>query len=114
MNYVDFETGGKAYKLRLNTRNIAALEKQLGYNIAFIFGMDEKDIKVPTVGEMVAFLHASLQQLNHGITQNDAYDIFDSYLADGNTPFDFMGVINEVFFASGIFRKEESGTEKNA
>ncbi len=32
MKYVDFEAGNKSYKLRLNTRNIVDLEKQLVCN----------------------------------------------------------------------------------
>ena len=73
MNYVEFEAGNKAYKLRLNTRNIIALEKKLGGNPLSIFGNGDK---LPTVEELVAVLWASLQQYNHGITVNDSYDIF--------------------------------------
>ena len=32
MMYVDFAAGNKNYKLRLNTRNLVMLEKQLGCN----------------------------------------------------------------------------------
>jgi hypothetical protein len=39
---------------------------------------------------MVNVLYASLIQLNHGITLNDAYDIFDAYLDDGHTMTDFI------------------------
>ena len=31
MNFINFEVGNKTYKLRLNTRNIVLLEKQLGF-----------------------------------------------------------------------------------
>lgn len=59
---------------------------------------------------MVAVLHASLQQYNHGITLNDAYDIFDDYLADGHSSVDFLPVIMDIYRASGIIPKD---TEKN-
>lgn len=36
MLYTDFTAGNKDYKLRLSTRNIVALEKQLGAN-PFLF-----------------------------------------------------------------------------
>ena len=106
--YYDFEAGGKAYKLRLNTRNTVMLEKALGCNPLAIFGNGET---IPTVTTMVNVLFASLQQYNHGITLNDAYDIFDSYLEDGNTSMDFIPVILEVYKVSGIIK--EDTTEKN-
>lgn len=107
MNYVDFVAGNESYKLRLNTRNIMALEKQIGGNPLSIFG---KGDRVPPLGEMIAVLHASMQAYHHGITLNKAQDIFDSYLEDGNTMVDFIPVILEIYRASGIISANE---EKN-
>ena len=53
MNYLDFTPGNKDYKLRLNTRNIVALEKQLGANPLSIFGDGDK---LPTITQMVNIL----------------------------------------------------------
>lgn len=112
MNYINFEVGNETYKLRLSTRNIVALEKQLGCNPLGIFGDGET---VPTITVMVSVLHASLQQLNHGISLNDAYDIFDRYIADGHSSVDFIPVIIDVYKASGIIPKDSGeGEEKNA
>ena len=111
MNYINFEAGNETYKLRLNTRNIVLLEKQLGCNPLSIFGNGET---IPTITVMVAVLHASLQQYNHGITLNDAYDIFDKYMEDGHSSVDFIPVILEVYKASGIVPKDIDGGEKNA
>lgn len=108
MMYHDFEAGNKAYKLRLNTRNIVALEKQLGCNPISIFG---KGDTIPTIAVMVAVLHASLQQFQHGITMDDAYGIFDDYLADGHAMTDFIPEIVEIYRVSGIIPKEAE--EKN-
>lgn len=110
MNYIDFTAGNKDYKLRLNTRNTILLEKQLGCNPLSIFGDGET---IPTITTMVAILHASLQQYNHGINLNDAYDIFDAWLADGNSTTDFIPIILEIYKASGIIPKDEVET-KNA
>jgi hypothetical protein len=111
MNYIDFEVGNKSYRLRLNTRSIVLLEKQLGCNPLSIFGNGET---VPTITTMVAVLHASLQQYNHGITLNDAYDIFDDYLAEGHSSVDFLPVILDIYRASGIIPKDtKSEDEKN-
>lgn len=113
MNYIDFTAGGKEYKLRLNTRNTILLEKQLECNPLSIFGAGDV---IPTVTTMVAILHASLQQYNHGITLNDAYDIFDAWLDEGHASTDFIPLILEIYKASGIIPKdkEEELAVKNA
>ena len=111
MMYVDFTANNKDYKLRLNTRNIITLEKQLGGNPLAIFGNGDK---IPTVTEMVNVLYASLIQYNHGISLNDAYDIFDAYIADGNSATDFIQVILDIYRVSGLIKAESAGdTEKN-
>lgn len=108
--YVDFSAGGKEYKLRLNTRNIVSLEKALGMNPLAIFGNGET---MPTITTLVTILHASLQQYQHNITLDDAYDIFENYLADGNTMTDFIPVVLDLYRVSGLIRKTENGEGKN-
>ena len=111
--YFDFEAGNKAYKLRLNTRNIVSLEQKIGCNPLAIFGNGNR---IPTITEMVAILHASLQQYNHGVTANDTYDIFDAWLAEGHQPTDFISVIIGIYKASGIIAESnasEGDEEKN-
>lgn len=103
MMYKDFTAGGKDYKLRLNIRNTVALEKQLGINPIMIFGNGER---MPTITEMTAILHFSLQQYNHGITMNDSQDIFEEWLADGNAITDFLPVIIDIYKVSGIIKDE--------
>lgn len=110
MMYYDFEAGNKAYKLRLNTRNIVSLEKALGTNPLGIFGNGDT---IPTITEMVNILWCSLQQYHHGISLNDAYDIFDSYLEDGHVITDFLNVIIGVYRVSGIIKEENEESEKN-
>lgn len=110
MNFIDFEVGNKTYKLRLNTRAIVLLEKQLGCNPLTIFGTEGDT--VPTVTTMVAILHASLQQYNHGFTLNDAYDLFDNYLEEGKSAVDFIPVIMEIYKASGILPKDAKEEEE--
>lgn len=111
MLYFDFEAGNKVYKLRLNTRNTVALEKAIGCNPIAIFGNGDT---IPTISVMVNVLWAALQQYNHGITLNDAYDIFDAYIADGHSITDFIPVILEIYKVSGIIRESAQGeAEKN-
>ena len=108
MNYIDFSAGNKDYKLRLNTRNTVMLEKQLDCNPLSIFGNGET---IPTITTMVAILHASMQQYNHGIALNDAYDIFDTWLSEGHATTDFIPIILEIYKASGIIPKDKEELE---
>ena len=109
MMYFDFEAGNKAYKLRLSTRNIIALEKQLGCNPVAIFGVGDT---IPTISAMVAVLHSSLQSYHHGITLDGAYDIFDTYLSDGHTMTDFIPVIVEIYKVSGLISNGSGDKEE--
>ena len=111
MNYINFEVGNKTYKLRLNTRNTVLLEKQLGCNPLNIFGDGET---LPTLTAMVSILHAAAQQYNHGISMNEAYDIFDEYLEE-HAATDFIPVIMDIYKVSGIIPKDrKDNEEKNA
>ena len=113
MLYVDFTAANKDYKLRLNTKNIVTLEKLIDKNPLAIFG--DNGNRLPTITEMVTILYCSLQQLNHSISLNDAYTIFDNYLADGHSATDFIPVIMEVYKCSGIVSIVESeNTEDTA
>lgn len=110
MNYLDFKAGNKEYKLRLNTRNVVSLEKALGCNPISIFGNGDK---IPTITIMVKILHASLQQYQHSITLDDAYDIFDAWLDDNHVMTDFIPLIVELYKISGIIKNDTAKEEKN-
>lgn len=110
MMYTEFTAGNTTYRLRLNTRAIVTLEKSLGCNPLAIFGDGDT---IPPVTTMVSILHAALQPLNHGITLNDAFDIFDNYIADGNQITDFINVIVDIYKVSGLIKETEQVEEKN-
>ena len=101
MMYVDFSAGARVYKLRLSTRAIVSLEKQLGCNPVGIFGDGDK---IPQITTMVQILHASLQAYEHNISMDAAFDIFDQWLADGHAATDFVKIILDIFKVSGIIR----------
>lgn len=113
MNFINFEVGNNVYKLRLNTRAIILLEKTLGCNPLSIFGNDPENPVIPPITTMVAVLHASLQQYNHGMSMDKTYDLFDEYLEE-HAPTDFIPLIMEIYQASGIMPKNAEELEKNA
>ena len=110
MLFYDFEAGNQVYKLRLNTRNIVMLEKMLGNNPLSIFGA--KGDTIPTITEMVNILYCSLQQYQHNITLDKAYDIFDEWVGEDHAAVDFIQVILEIYKVSGII-KTGATIEKN-
>lgn len=111
--YVELNIGEKAYKLRLTTKGAIQLEKALGRNpISMLMEIDEG--KLPTLASILTTLHQMLQPLNHGLTMDDVYDIYDAYVADGKTMFDLIPVFVEVFQESGLIAKPTNEVnEKN-
>ncbi len=101
MLYYDFQVGEKVYQLRLTTRNIVKLEEKIGRNPLTIFGNGDV---VPTISTMLTVFQYALPE---GHTENQAYDIFDEWLADGHTVADFIPVILEVYKVSGLIKEEE-------
>ena len=70
---------------------------------------------MPTITSLVTVLHASLQQYQHNITLENAYDIFDDYLADGHNMTDFLPVLVELYKVSGLIKNtNKEDAEKNA
>lgn len=106
MLFYEFTVCDEVYKLRLSTRNIVSLEKSLNCNPLMIFGADNETL--PTVTVMVAILHASLQQYQHNISLQDAYDIFDKWLSDNHTLTDFINVIVEIYKVSGLIKEDSA------
>lgn len=110
--FIDLNIGNETYKLRLTTRNSIALEKALGYNpLSMFMGMD--DGNMPKMSDMLIILHAMLQPMNHGISLDKTYDLFDAYVAEGHNLFDLVPVFIEVFQNSGYMSKPNEETEKN-
>ena len=110
--YFDFEAGNKAYKLRLTTKAIMALESKIGCNPKMIFSASGN--RVPTVTEMIHILHNSLTAMHHGITFDKAVEIFDAWLTEGHTDTDFIPVIIGIYRVSGIFPQEATDDEEEA
>lgn len=116
MMYTEMIVGDSTYKLRLTTRNTIALEKTLGYNpLDILFKMDRDEL--PKVGDLVNILHYSLQPYNHNLKLDDTYNIFDEYLGQGYSIFEFINnILVPVFKVAGLLsnkQEDEQEDEKN-
>ena len=102
--YTELTIKDKVYKLKLTTKNIIGLEKNIKCNPLSIFGNGEE---VPSVTTMVNILWFSLLQYHHNIGLNEAAELFDDYLEE-HTMTDFLAVIIDIYKVSGILSKGES------
>lgn len=105
--FTELIIGGESYKLRLNTKASVALEKALGYNAISLF-MDIDNGIMPKLGDILIVLHAMLQPMNHGMSQDKVYDLFDKYVADGHNMYDLIPVFVEVFQEAGYMPNTDS------
>lgn len=103
MNYIAFSANNKEYKLRLTTRSLIELEKSLKQNPLTVFG-DGKTL--PEVTTLITIFHAALRANHPDIKLEDSYDIFDTWLEEGNTITDFLNVIVDIYTASGLIAKD--------
>ena len=116
MLYTTFTVKDRDYKLRLNAKSCVDLEKKLGTNPINVFmGMVNDNIKFPTLNVLINILHQSMQALEHGITIDKAYEIYDDFIEEGHSMTDLIPVIIDVFKVSGLLPEdtEEVEEEKN-
>ena len=113
MLYTTLTVKDRDYKLRLNAKSCVDLEKKLGTNPINVFiDMAGDNVKLPSIDILITLLHYSLQTLEHGITMDKTYEIYDNFIEDGHQMSDLYLVIVEVFKVSGLIREEEV-EEKN-
>ena len=105
---------GEVYRLRLNTRAAITLEKALGRNpLEILVNIDNGEL--PKMTDIILIFHSMLQAYNHGINLDKTYDLFDDYVAEGKSMFDFIQeVMVPVFQNSGFMSaSNEPEEEKN-
>lgn len=105
--YTELKVGDRTYKLRLTTQGCVRLEKKLGANPLQMFMKIDEDV-LPKVGDMLIVLHQMLVTYEHGISEDDVYDIFDAYIAEGNTVWDLIPILVETFIDGGFLSKEDA------
>lgn len=114
MLYETIEIAGKEYKARLTARALVDLEKRLGTSpINMFIKMGQQEGYIPELEFLLLILHASLQAMEHGITIEKTYDLYDQMVEEGKTIADLLNFIVEVFQASGLVPKDNEENEKN-
>ena len=111
MFYYSLKIKDKEYKCKLATKNLVNLEHRLGINpLNVLTSISESNL--PKLEPLLIILHESLQSLEHGISMDDVYDIYDSYIECGNTFVDFIPVIMDIYKTSGLIKEDKKSTKK--
>lgn len=113
MLYTTMNVGVKEYHCRLTAKACVELERKMGQNPINVLTDIQKSGKLPKLEDMIMILHASLQALEHNISIDDVYGIYDEFVEQGNSLLELIPVIMEIFKVSGFFR-EAKDEEKNA
>lgn len=101
MLYTTLKIGTEEYKGRLNARNCVELEQKLGRNPLTIFTTLEGN-EIPSLSDLLTMLHYSLVELNHGITADSVYDLYDKFCDNGGNIATLINFLLEVFKVSGF------------
>lgn len=112
MLYTVLNVGDKEYKCRLTAKACVDLERKIGQNPLNVFTEIQKSNELPKVEDIIMILHASLQALEHNISLDDTYAIYDEFVDEGNTLIELIPIIVEIFKVSGFFK--EIDNSKNA
>lgn len=114
MLFTTITIDGVDYKARLNAKACVDLEKKLGTNPLNVFSKIAADGSIPELGVMITILQAALNTLNHEITMDKAYALYDKFVDEGNTLMDLVPILLDVFKVSGFFKEEAAEeSEKN-
>lgn len=106
MKHYVLEMANKELKCRLGSQQIVDLEKKLGGKNVLKVLMDDE---VPSLTMVLTVLHASLQQLEHGYTMQEVYNLYDNFIEDGGVYTDLIPKLIEILEVSGFFKKPEQG-----
>lgn len=113
MLFKTLNINNKEYKLRLSTRVLIQLERELGespVDLLMEMSMNGQQQKMPKLEPLIKIFHASLQKFHHGISLDDTFDLYDDYVDEGNTIMEFLMVVMDIFKVSGFFRDEDINT----
>lgn len=114
MLYHIFSVGDKEYKCRLTARACVELEKKLGENPLNVFiKIANNGVEVPTLESLITILHASMQSMEHNMSMDKVYALFDEYVDAGHTMMELIPEVLEIFKVSGFFNEEQVNA-KNA
>lgn len=97
--------GEKEYQLKLTTRGMIMLEKELKANPVEML-IDMSNGKMPKTEDILTILKHCLS-----ISTEEVYDIYDKYVEQGNNWIDLVMIFTEVFTECGYIKKLDKKDE---
>lgn len=108
--WVDWEVGGKTYKLVLSTPNIMKVEEKYRTNIVNLISVDG----LPRLSVMLTIVQAAMLEYQHGIRSDKVTAIYEQYLREGGSQTDLLSdVIIPVMSVSGFFTEAQAAVMEN-
>ena len=95
---------GEEYKMRLTASAIMQIEKKLGKPLFKAL----ETIQDNMVETITTIIWGAMQPRNAGFTMEKATALFDDYIDDGRSIEELMLEINDLFEASGFFKKGQA------
>ena len=103
MKFIKLDIKNKKYDLRITTRDIVNLEDELGYNPLKIFANLKVNDTVPIKSLVLVFQYA-VSTKNKAYTIDEAYDLFDEWIACGHSYAEFVNIVIDLFKESGLIQ----------
>lgn len=110
MLYTEITIGEEDYKLRLTTRGIVQLERKLGKNPLQVL-MEVSETQLPKIEDIVSVFFISLRPFHPKLKEDQAYELFDKYVEEGNSIMDFVPVLVEIYKTGGLIGDDEEVEE---
>jgi len=104
MKFHSLKLGSRELKLRLDSANAVQLEKTIGRNPLDLIMDIQVSGKLPKLDDLIKVIVHSSQALEHGITTNDIYRLYDEFVEGGHDYSELIPEIVEVFVVSGFLK----------
>ena len=98
--------GNESYKLKISASADIEAEKRLGFSLTKAW------MKLDSVNVQVTILWAALQRYNHGISFEQAMEIYDDFMDEGHGQDELVDIFMEVYKCSGFMKREDPEAQK--
>ena len=110
-NILPFATmtvGGVTYRLKITAQAAIEFEKKVGTSIPRAW------VRLDEIQIQAEIIHAALKAYNSGIGFDEALDVIDRFIAEGNCIEDLMDIIKEIYIVSGFMKRAPTPASSEA
>ena len=103
--FATWEVGGVTYRMKLSTADVQELERRYKTNLMNVMATDD-DTGMPALTVMLDVAQQAMGKYHHGMTRAKMTELFDQYVEDGGSQYEFyVNVFTNIFLVSGFFSK---------